>query len=219
MKTLSELKSVAFKDLKENLAPCVKVTAIILIIYLPIIILNICENLKLLEFSWKTFLYKEIYIFLIYSPFSYGYYISLLKLVREKDTNMISQMFRNFANYKRAFFVPLIVFIYTILWSLLLIIPGIIKSLSYSMTYFISKDHPEYTINECIEESRHIMDGYKWKLFVLYLSFIGWILLGALTLGIAYLWIKPYMYITIVHFYEEIKNENQPQQIEEVTEN
>ncbi len=128
-------------------------------------------------------------------------------------------MFRNFANYKRAFLVPLIVFIYTVLWSLLLIIPGIIKSLSYSMTYFISKDHPEYTINECIEESMRIMKGNKWRLFILQLSFIGWILLTILTLGIGILWLLPYMYITIVHFYEEIKNENQPQQIEEVAGN
>ena len=97
--------------------------------------------------------------------------------------------------------------LYTLFWGLLLIIPGIIKSLAYSMTYFISKDHPEYSIDECIEASKRMMDGHKGELFVLYLSFIGWFLLGILTLGIGYLWLIPYMDTTIAHYYEELKAE------------
>ena len=85
--------------------------------------------------------------------------------------------------------------------------PSIIKALAYSMTYFISKDHPEYSIDECIEASKRMMDGHKGELFILELSFIGWILLSILTLGIGLLWLAPYMDTTIAHYYEELKAE------------
>jgi uncharacterized membrane protein len=75
--------------------------------------------------------------------------------------------------------------LYTFLWTLLFIIPGVIKAYSYSMTPYILAEHPEMTASEAITESRRIMDGNKWRLFCLSLSFIGWSLLCALPVLIA----------------------------------
>ena len=70
--------------------------------------------------------------------------------------------------------------LYIALWSLLFIIPGIIKSFSYAMAPYILAEHPEMTASEAITESRHMMDGNKWRLFCLDFSFIGWSLLCSL---------------------------------------
>jgi uncharacterized membrane protein len=93
--------------------------------------------------------------------------------------------------------------IFVFLWSLLLLIPGIIKSLAYSQAFFLLKDHPEYGALEAIRESRKRMKGYKRKLFLLYLSFIGWGILSLFTFGIGLLWLIPYVYASLAAFYEE----------------
>ena len=116
-------------------------------------------------------------------------------------------MFDCFNNYGRALSVSLLQAIYLILWTLLLIVPGIIKAYSYSQTFFIALDKPELGAEECINESMRMMNGYKMKLFLLDLSFIGWWLLSILSLGIGFLWLLPYIYTSRSHFYEELKVE------------
>ena len=93
----------------------------------------------------------------------------------------------------------------TFFWSLLFIIPGIVKGFSYAMTPFILDEYPELTPVEAIHRSRMMMRGHKFDLFYLSLSFIGWGLLGILTLGIGYLWLTPYMSTTMASFYEDVK--------------
>jgi uncharacterized membrane protein len=88
---------------------------------------------------------------------------------------------------------------------LLFIVPGIIKTLSYSMAFFILRDNPDIGASAALTASREMMNGYKGKLFWLYVSFIGWILLSALTCGIVLLWVKPYMTLTLANFYEDLK--------------
>jgi uncharacterized membrane protein len=88
-----------------------------------------------------------------------------------------------------------------------LIIPGIIKGISYSQTSFILKDNPELSYNAAIERSMAMMEGYKMQYFLLQLSFIGWILLSMLTCGILNLWVLPYVVATDAHFYEFVKEE------------
>lgn len=104
--------------------------------------------------------------------------------------------------------VGLLVTVYTFLWSLLLIVPGIIKSYEYAMTYYIKSDHPEYTADMAIRESRRMMYGYKLRLFYLHLSFIGWFILGALCFGIGTLWVSAYAEAATVEFYREISGQN-----------
>lgn len=98
--------------------------------------------------------------------------------------------------------------LYIFLWSLLLIVPGIIKSFAYSMTFYVLAEHPEMSGSDAIKESTRIMKGNKMKLFLLMLSFIGWILLSAITFGIALIYVAPYMSLTMTNFYNEIKGSN-----------
>lgn len=142
-------------------------------------------------------------------PLTLGGYYLALNIVREKQAS-ISNIFIWFSEGKRflkSFLLYLLVNLYLFLWMLLFIIPGIIKSFSYSMTYFIINDHPEYSLNEAITESRRMMDGHKMEYFILCLSFIGWFILSCITLGIGFLWLIPYFYTTSAAFYEEIAEE------------
>jgi uncharacterized membrane protein len=96
--------------------------------------------------------------------------------------------------------------LYTMLWALLLIIPGIVKGIGYSMTaYILADDDFEVTYNDAIKTSSDMMMGRKMDYFMLALSFIGWILLGILTLGILYIWLLPYMQSTFTAFYLDVK--------------
>jgi uncharacterized membrane protein len=95
--------------------------------------------------------------------------------------------------------------LFTFLWSLLLFIPGIIKSYSYSMTLYIISEDPSIGVMDAITKSREMMNGYKFKKFLLDLSFIGWFLLCIITLGIGFLWFIPYVGVAGAAFYNDIK--------------
>lgn len=94
--------------------------------------------------------------------------------------------------------------LYVLLWSFLFVIPGIIASYSYSMTAFIMIEHPDLSVNEAITRSKEIMRGNRWRLFCLQISFIGGQLLSALTCGIGFLFLRPYMNASFAAFYREI---------------
>lgn len=149
---------------------------------------------------------------LIGLPLGYSFALLFLRFVRGGKDNMVQRLFDCFQDYGKSFGTAFMVGLYTFLWSLLFIIPGIIKGLSYGMTYYISKDHPEYSIDDCINASMKMMDGHKMDLFLLELSFIGWALLSILTLGIGMLWVYPYMQTSIAHFYEQLKAEQPVEQ-------
>lgn len=119
----------------------------------------------------------------------------------------INRLFAGFKRLGQSICLYLLITIFTFLWSLLFIIPGIIKAFSYSQAFYILAEHPEMTASEALNESKEIMEGHKWELFVLGLSFIGWALLGSITCGIAYIWILPYMQATITNFYHKIKRQ------------
>lgn len=141
-------------------------------------------------------------------PLFYGLMVMCLNQARGKRAD-IEQMFEGFYDYVRIFTTMLLTGIYTVLWSLLLIVPGIIKSYSYSMTPFILKDYPGMKNNDAIDESIDMMKGHKKELFLLDLSMIGWFILSCLTLGIGFLFLIPYNYTAHAHFYEELKKERE----------
>ena len=146
-------------------------------------------------------------ILLIY-PFSVGFLNSLRKLLVTGDNNLVPNAFHiAFSNYWHKVWAMLWAYILTVLWSLLFIIPGIIKSFSYAMTPFIIEEYPELTATEAIHRSRMMMRGYKFDLFWLLLSFIGWGILNIFTLGIGTLWLVPYMETSMAAFYGEVKND------------
>ena len=116
-------------------------------------------------------------------------------------------LFAPFKQYARTVGAVLLVFVYTLLWTLLLVIPGIIKAYSYSMTFYILRENPEMTAGDAITASQKMMDGHKMDLFLQSLSFIGWAILASITFGIGYLWLIPYIYTAYAAFYETLKKE------------
>lgn len=117
----------------------------------------------------------------------------------------INDAFSGFDDFWSAFKVQFFVGLFTFLWSLLFIIPGIIKSISYSMSMYILAENKGKGALECIDESKAMTNGHKAELFVLSLSFIGWVLLGMITCGIAYIYVLPYMNATFANAYESLK--------------
>ena len=113
-----------------------------------------------------------------------GYAIFNLKLVDNKEVEF-KDLFSQFHRLGDGFCMNFLVGLYTVLWTLLFVIPGIIKTYSYAMTPYILAENPGMTATEAITESRRIMDGNKWRLFCLSFSFIGWALLCATPLLIA----------------------------------
>ena len=112
----------------------------------------------------------------------------------------------------------LLVGIYTFFWTILFYIPGIVKTYSYAMTPYILLDKPELSANEAITDSRMMMRGHKMELFLLDLSFIGWILLSILTCGILFIYVVPYMQAARAEFYRTLKGENEPKADEPIIE-
>lgn len=132
---------------------------------------------------------------------SYGASYIFLDVVRGKREIELSDCFAGFRRFTDTLVLGLLVALFTFLWALLFYIPGIVKAYSYSMAFYIMKDHPEYTARQCIDESRRIMCGNKMKLFLLDLSFIGWAIVCSFTCGIGYLWLYPYMQASRAEFY------------------
>ncbi len=140
-------------------------------------------------------------------PIGYSFKIAFLDNIRSGEQYKAGQMFSCFKDYIRMAGTGFLVYIYTFLWGLLLLVPGIIKALSYSLTPYILKDYPELKYDSAIELSMEMMKGHKWDLFCLYLTFIGWFLLSMLTFGIGFLWLQPYICAAMAHFYEDVKAE------------
>ena len=127
-----------------------------------------------------------------------------LNVVKGEYPN-VGDAFSGFDDFWSAFKVTFLVGLFTFLWSLLFIIPGIIKSLSYSMSFFILAENKGKPALECINESKAMTEGHKAELFVLGLSFFGWALLCGITFGIAYIWVGPYMQATYANAYNSLK--------------
>jgi uncharacterized membrane protein len=143
---------------------------------------------------------------LLIMPLSLGYANAMRRLLVHQEDELISNTIRiAFRNYWHKVWGLLWMTILIFLWSLLLIVPGLIKSFSYAMTPFILEDNPELSGVEAIHRSRMMMKGHKFDLFWLWLSFIGWFLLSILTCGIGFLWLVPYMETAQAAFYEEVK--------------
>lgn len=199
MPSFSELK----KEAKEKLRGKYTIPIISYLVYfVSVMIISTILQKEFSVTSAQTLNY--LMSLFVYAIIILGFWHLYMKIYREEKIEY-GDVFYGFKNYPKYVVLVLLHFIYTFLWSLLLIIPGIIKGLSYAQCYFIALDNPDLSPNECITESRKMMDGYKWKYFLLNLSFIGWILLGVLTFGILYIWLLPYMSETAVGFYEHLK--------------
>lgn len=147
----------------------------------------------------------------IAGPLLYGVNRICIKRVIGEPEVKIEDMIVGF----KECFVPSLVLslmtaLYTFLWSLLFIIPGMVKSYSYAMAPYILQNDPSLDWEECLEESQKMMKGNKWQLFCLDFSFIGWYFVGALCFGIGLFWAYAYHYTARANFYMALKAKNEP---------
>ena len=125
--------------------------------------------------------------------------------VSRREKPEIGQLFSGFDRFGTHLAAYLLQTLFVCLWTLLLIIPGIIAALSYSMTYFIIAEDSSISASEAITKSKKMMKGNKWKLSYLGFRFTGWFLLVMLSFGIGFLWVGPYMYVSYAKFYDDLK--------------
>ena len=207
MKQNFEYRNAAFDMLKADWKGAVLLYFAISIIPLIIgtVLGSILGNNEILS-SFSSLLLEVFVSF----PLVYLLNNEILKFVRGGKIEVSKELVEPFkADYLKAINVFGLSAIYIALWTLLLIIPGIIKSYSYRMAAYISMNNENLTAEECINLSMKLMNGNKMKLFLLDLSFIGWILLSIITLGIGFLWVAPYNLTAQTLMFEDIMKTNQ----------
>lgn len=212
MKENHELKSSALDQLEGNWGIAIAIT---LIAWLLTSAFTGNGSRESAEYIWEngrwipnsTFTSLASLVALLLSgPLEYGksaFYLS----VANKQEGSFSDFMSGFEHYGKTLLLHILQVIFIVLWSLLLIIPGIIAAFSYSMSYYILNDNPELSAMEAIALSKEMMSGHKLDLFVLYLSFFGWFILGLFTLGLGFLYLAPYSNATIANFYQALKAE------------
>ncbi len=187
------------KIARDNLTGLWKPAVIAVIIYLvcvtlPVLILDQLFGVNIYEYmdiemyvsdaaGAKISAASGIYTFLVTGPFTLGITIFFIDLIRNKTAD-VGSVFSGFGYFFKALGLTVLIGVFTFLWTLLFIVPGIIAALRYSQAFFILVDDPDKGIMECIRESKNIMKGNKTKFFCLGLSFIGWLLLASLVIGI-----------------------------------
>lgn len=188
------------------------------------------------SFTTLTYIFMVIGVIvsILFIPLQYGYYIAHLNASRQDLPADIGDLFCGYRRFTDVFvtlllqslaifaaLLPYIIFfvvmaslhyfeshpLLVIAGACLLLIPGLILGLAYSLVPFILHDRPELNPISVLCESRMMMYGHKWELFLLILSFFGWLILAVFTLGIGMLWLAPYMAMTIVKFYEQLRAE------------
>ena len=193
MKTFSALKALAKEQISGKIGT-------LLVMFLIVFGISLASNIIPVLGSIANIV--------VTSAFTLGGAWVYLKLARGEGISF-GDIFYGFDDLwtaiKAQFFIGLFIW----LWSLLLIIPGVIKAYAYSMTFFILAENKGMPVLEAITLSRKMMDGHKMDLFLLFLSFIGWSILVVITFGIAAIWVYPYMYATMTNFYLSVKEDYQ----------
>jgi len=166
-----------------------------------------CFQIPIRAFTYMNFkMTFGIGAILINGPLALGIAYFSLALWRKQEAKF-SQLFKGFDKFGTSIAAYLLVSIFTFLWMLLLIVPGIIAAISYSQTFYIIAQDDSISASQAIDKSKKMMDGYKLKYFYLCLRFFGLGLLCILTLGIGFLWLMPYTFVTCAGFYEDIKEQ------------
>ncbi|GBG95471.1 hypothetical protein LFYK43_19300 [Ligilactobacillus salitolerans] len=158
--------------------------------------------------------FTNILTSLVGSLLMVGVNYTILDWLRTKDANF-GVVRGIFSVFNKRDFLPVVVLwilqeIFTFLWTLLFFVPGIIKRYSYSQTYYIYKDiadqggDDDLNYLDYVTKSRQLMNGHKFELFVLQLSFLGWDLLSLVTLGLSQIWVVPYKNATYMAYYRHL---------------
>lgn len=201
MKTNQDYKNAALDALRGNWAKAV-VAAIIFCL-----IAGVCVAPGQFQTA-KGQSSSGLLMILVYYPLSVGFVNAFRLLFETDDDRLTENTFSiGFKNWLHNVWGMFLMGIFISLWTLLFIVPGLVKAYSYAMTPYILAEHPELSANQAIEKSMAMMDGHKFDLFYLHLSFIGWSILCIVTLGIGFLWLSPYFSASQAAFYKNLKDE------------
>ena len=217
MKTNQEYKNAALAALKGNWAPFV-VAVIIMMAFMYVVmgpylfVYQASLGMNQIAVS-PAFALAAVAVYilgmpLLAMPLTLGFNYASNRLLVEGDNRAVGNLFRDsFGRWGRKAWGMFLMNFFISLWSLLLIIPGFIKYYAYALTPYILIDNPELSANQAINLSQKMMKGHKFDMFILHLSFIGWIILSIFTFGIGLLWLLPYMMTAQAAFYQDVKKE------------
>ena len=217
MKTNKEYKNAALAALKGNWAPFV-VAVIIMMAFMYVvtgpylIVYQVSLGMHQIAIS-PAFAFAAVAVYilgmpLLTMPLTLGFDYASNRLLVEGDNRAVGNLFRDsFGRWGRKVWGMFLMNFFVSLWALLLIIPGFIKYYAYALTPYILIDNPELSANQAINLSQEMMKGHKFDMFILHLSFIGWIFLSIFTFGIGLLWLLPYMMTAQAAFYQDVKKE------------
>ena len=195
----SELKQNAKNQLKNNWGLAIGAIIVSMLISL------IPEILTYIDLESATIaILVQIISLIIAGPIAIGQCKLFINLSNNENPKF-SDVWFGFGNILKALGVTLLIGIAVSIGTIFFIIPGIIISFMYSQVYYIMAENPDISVLDCLRESARIMKGHKMELFILELSFLGWIILTALTCGIAGLYVLPYYSATLANFYLKIK--------------
>lgn len=156
-----------------------------------------------------TFTALRILSFLLSGVMCLGMSRLSLNIINNREEAEFGNLFSGFSVYLKTLGLYILSTLAIMLGTVLLIVPGIIISLMFSQAYYILAEDDNKSIIQCLRESSEIMKGHKWELFLLQLSFIGWMLLVIVTVGLAVIWVEPYTQVTFANYYLELKGNNE----------
>ncbi len=161
------------------------------------------EMVKILTVLIRVLLFVSLFQFFLSGPIHLGYCTFLLNICDYQKASL-GDLFSQMGNFLKGFLLPLLTGIFVFLWSLLFIFPGVMKAYSYAMAPYILAENPDMSPLEAIRQSKEMMQGNRFRLFTLQLSFIGWELLALLTCGIGSLFVNPYRDVAMANFYRDL---------------
>lgn len=215
MKTYSEYRAVARQTLGDRWNEAALVMFFITLVAALFSGPNACGSLlhwsSVFTNAWSGLYFAAVILLIM--PLQAVFSIILLRWVRGSEERLLESTWQTFLHKFEHVVVPMaLMFVIVIAVSVVtLCIGGIIFAFAYAMVPFVIEDHPDMSAREVLRTSREMMRGHKWELFVLELSYIGWILLCIITFGVAMFWVEPWMTTAMAHFYEDIK----PQTLDE----
>ena len=221
MKSNRVLKNEALSSLKGNWAPAVLASFVLFlaasVLEGPYIFMSLRAVPGWLPSSSYTVGITALWvvILLVVMPLEVGHSNACRALLAKGDGNMLSNEFKiGFSAWLHKFWTYFLRSVCIFLWSLLLIVPGIVKALAYDMADFIMVEEPNLSAYQAIKKSEVITKGHKNQLFGMYLGMLGWYLLSVLTLGLGFLWLLPYVNTTRAAFYEALKEEGEVRKVD-----
>ncbi|MBQ3722269.1 MAG: DUF975 family protein [Bacteroidales bacterium] len=221
--TNQDYKNAALAALKGRWAPAVLATVVIFLLMAPYYAFSFgTQDITAAiqadpiggapSWYWWTYAGVLLFFLIVVNPAQVGYNNACKHLLVEGDDRVTANMFKiGFSRWLRNVWGIFLMGLKVFLWALLFIIPGLVKVFGYALTPFLLVDCPDLSPLQCIKLSDRMMKGHKFDLFYLYLSFIGWFLLGLLTLGIGYLWLTPYVETSFASFYLDVKEQYRAQ--------